>query len=67
MSLKKPYFLKNATLIARKTWITVVKPNNEQQNRLTLDQIHGKPVPGISAFTEDEILFGRSPECSLQL
>ncbi len=40
---------------------------NEQQNRLLLNQIHGKELPPISALPSDEVILGRSPECSFQL
>jgi|TARA_B110000196_G_scaffold320215_1_gene341173 RNA polymerase sigma factor (sigma-70 family) len=45
----------------------VLKSNDKQQNRLELDQIHGKALPVISASPEGEIVIGRSPECSAQL
>ena len=44
-----------------------MKPIDEQPMRLALDQIHGKPVPPISASPEEEIVLGRSPECTSQL
>jgi RNA polymerase sigma factor (sigma-70 family) len=45
----------------------VLKSDAKQPNGLVLDQIHGKPVPSISASTDQEIVLGRSPECSSQL
>ena len=43
-------------------------PTNAQQpNRLVLDQIHGQPVPNISAQIEEDIVLGRSPGCTSQL
>tara|TARA_B100000959_G_scaffold286216_1_gene363897 strand:+ start:4602 stop:5612 length:1011 start_codon:yes stop_codon:yes gene_type:complete len=44
-----------------------VSDTNEQQNRLLLNQIHGKELPPISALPSDEVILGRSPECSFQL
>jgi RNA polymerase sigma-70 factor (ECF subfamily) len=39
----------------------------EHPNLIVLNQIHGKQLPSISAMPEDEMILGRSPECSFQL
>jgi RNA polymerase sigma factor (sigma-70 family) len=39
----------------------------EQPNILLLKQIHGKKMPAISAKPNENIILGRSPECSFQL
>ena len=41
--------------------------NEGQPIPLKLDQIHGKQVLPISASPDEEIVLGRSPECSTQL
>ena len=41
--------------------------NDGHQIPLKLDQIHGKRVPSISVSPDEEIVLGRSPECSTQL
>ncbi len=40
---------------------------SEHPNRLLLNQIHGKELPPIIALPNDEVILGRSPECSFQL
>jgi RNA polymerase sigma factor (sigma-70 family) len=45
----------------------VLKTDTQQPNRLILDQIHGKPIPPISASTDEEITLGRSPDCTTQM
>ncbi len=40
---------------------------NEHLNKLLLSQIHGKELPTISALPTEEVILGRSPECSFQL
>ncbi len=45
----------------------MLKTDPQQPNRLILDQIHGKPIPPISASTDEEIKLGRSPDCTTQM
>ncbi len=40
---------------------------SEHPNMLSLNQIHGKELPPISVTPSEEIILGRSPECSFQL
>jgi RNA polymerase sigma-70 factor (ECF subfamily) len=40
---------------------------SEHPNLIVLNQIHGKELPLISGQPNDEIILGRSPECSFQL
>jgi len=44
-----------------------VTNTSEHPNSLLLNQIHGKKLPIISALPSEELILGRSPECSYQL
>ena len=40
---------------------------SEHPNSLLLNQIHGKELPQIKIIPDDDVVLGRSPECSFQL